>query len=241
MRRRIAQFVIVMLLGCGWSWAQVPTQDASAEDAATALPGAMAAAPEPGYADLLARLRSVARQADGNLVALRIEKWKVRGDTKEQLLNTASSIHRNLAYAVPELLQRAAADPNSMKANFVLYRDLNILYEAFTSLTESAGAFGPSEQYDMLAGDLSQFGQLRRELAERLEHMSAAVDARLSRPHAESAGGGAAAEKAPASAPAKKIIVDPNHPAHHRKAKSSAAKSTAKPKSEKPSAATSKP
>jgi hypothetical protein len=213
MRRLIAMIVLVTLLGCGWGWAQTSSPDAAP------LPGAMAAAPEPAYADLLARLRSAARQSDNDVMALRIERWKAHSRTRQQLLDTASSIHRNLAYAVPELLQHAAAEPDSLKATFVLYRDLTVLYETFSGLAESAGAFGPSDSYDMLAGDLSQLNQLRHELADRLEHMSAAADARLLHGRAKDAAVPGKIEKAPASSSFHKIIVDPNHREHHGKKK----------------------
>lgn len=215
MRLRIAQIVIVTLLGCGWGWAQRATQETAPGTEPAARPGAMATSLQPEYADLLARMRSLAKQTDNDVVSLRIERWKAHRGTKEQLYDSASAIHRNLAYAVPTLLQHAAAQPDSLKAAFDLYRDLNALYETFSSLTESAGAFGPSDSYDMLSGDLAQMDQLRHRLANRLEQMTAASDARLLRPQPQpSAGKGKVRE----GSSFHKIIVDEGHPSHHRRA-----------------------
>jgi len=41
------------------------------------------------------------------------------------------------------LLQRIKASPSSLNANFRLYRNMNALYDTFSALAESAGAFGP--------------------------------------------------------------------------------------------------
>jgi len=198
------KLVLAILLACPMSWAQASTGEAPVTGGQVALPPAMAAQLDPASADLLTRLQKAARHADEDVLRLRIDRWKTRGDTKEQALQNTASIHRNLAYAVPELLRHVEDRPTSIKANFALYRDLTVLYEALYSLSQVAEAYGPPSEYTYLIDDLTQLNQLRRELADRVEQLSALSDAGRLRPFNEPA---ATSKKAPTST-VKKIVVD---------------------------------
>jgi hypothetical protein len=170
------------------------------------------AASDASLSTLLAHVQATARQSDADLARLRIDRWKTDSASKQQAQATAESIHRNLVAAVPDLVQRIEAAPGSVAANFRLYRDLNVLYETFSGLTESAGAFGPSGQYSALASDLNQLDQARQQFAARVELLAGANDAELARLRAR-----------PAAAPAKAApvhrkvtVVDDNRPAPRR-------------------------
>ena len=97
-----------------------------------------------------------------------------------------------------------------MAANFKLYRDLNVLYDTFSGLVESAGAFGPAEQYSPLAADIVRLDQLRHQCAERLDQMTEASDAEVIRLRSQLAA--ATARAAARTAPPARIVVDDNHP-----------------------------
>ena len=136
-------------------------------------------ASDTSLSTLLARVQATAQKSDADLARLRIEKWKTAAARRQQAQASAESIHRNLVAAVPDLVQRLETAPGSLAANFRLYRDLNALFETFSALTESAGAFGPSDQYSALASDLNQLDQARQQIADRVDVLAGANDAEL--------------------------------------------------------------
>jgi hypothetical protein len=221
---------MVLLLTSALGWAQTSgTSGASASQAppTAASPTKPAAVPDADLSELLTQLQSLARQSDSDVGGLRIEKWKTDSGGKQQAQEAAGSIRRNLTNAVPELVQKVQSEPSSLAANFKLYRDLNTLYEVFSGLVETAGAFGPSEQYSPLATDIARLDQLRHKFAERLDQMTDSSDVELAHLRARLA-------EAPASAPVSstpavsKVVVDDNKPAAKKtKKKKPAATKTA--------------
>jgi hypothetical protein len=197
------RIALVLLFTCSLGWAQMPGNSGDTGSH----PPASQGAPDAALTELLTQLRDSARQSDHDLAGLRIEKWKADATSKQQAQENAAAIHRNLANAVPELVQHVQSEPGSLAANFKLYRDLNALYDTFSALVETAGAFGPTEQYSPLAADIARLDQLRHQCAERMEQMSGASDAELFRLRTQFA----AAASAKAVPPAK-IVVDDNHP-----------------------------
>jgi hypothetical protein len=153
---------------------------------------------------LLSQLEQTAITANGDLSRLRIEKWKADRTSKEQATTTAESVQRNLTAALPGMIAAVRSDPDNLAAAFKLYRNLNALYDVMASLAESAGAFGPKEDYDALAADVSHLDQLRRQLADRVDTLANFKDAQVSRLMVQLRNQAAAA----ASAPPKKVIVD---------------------------------
>ena len=163
--------------------------------------------------DLLAHLKDATARTDEDLQRLRIDKWKADSDTKKQSQAGADSIHRNLANAMPELIQAVQAAPGSLLANFRLYRDLNAVYETFYGLVESTGAFGPSGDYQALGANLTQLDHARQQLAQRLDLLAGANDAELARLRSRPAA--AASGKSPAAS--NKIVVDDTQPAKKKR------------------------
>jgi len=181
-------------------------------------PGPVASAStDPGLRELLQTVQTVAQKSNADVARLRVDKWKVDAQSKQQAEANAAAISRNLADAVPDLLLRIQNQPDSLIANFRLYRNLNVLYDAFSALTESAGAFGAQDQYTPLASDIAQLDQLRRQFAERMDLLAGSGDAELARLRA------AAAKTVPAkkAQPASKIVVDDNQPTPKKKPKTS--------------------
>lgn len=200
------------LLVSSVAWAQSP----STTNQAPAPQSAAAARVSPDAQVLNEFLRQVqisAQKSDGDLARLRVDKWKAEAASKQQAEASTVSIRRNLTSAVPDLVQRIQASPSSLNANFRLYRNLNALYDTFSALAETAGAFGPKEQYDPLAGDIAQLDQLRHQAAERVDSLAGANDAELARLRAQVAATG---KKSAAS----KIVVDDDPPKAKKKSKS---------------------
>lgn len=201
----------------------IATAQSAANSAATIVQTSAAPAPasvsstqaDPVLTQFLTQVQSIAQKTDTDIARLRIDKWKADSANKQQSEAGATSIRRNLTNAVPDLVNKIQTTPSSVNANFRLYRNLNVLYDAFFSLVESAGAFAPKEQYEPLADDIGQLDQLRHQLAERLDLLSGANDADLARLRAQTAAASAAASK-----PATKVVVDDEQPKTKKKAKS---------------------
>jgi hypothetical protein len=174
------------------------------------------AASDASLKDVLARVQAMAQKSDADLARLHIDKWKADSANKQQAQSSADSIHRNLVNAVPDLVQLVQASPNSLSANFRLYRDLNALFETFAALAESAGAFGPADQYSPLAADLTQMDQVRQQIADRLDLLAGTNDTELARLRTRPA-----AAPAKAAAASSKVVVDDNQPSPKKKRKSS--------------------
>jgi hypothetical protein len=215
--KRIAQFALPWLLTICAAGQSVPSH-------------APAGPPiDVQLANTLQQLQQSAEEANVALGRLRVDKWKTDGDQKQQAQANVEALQRNLSAALPELLQKERANPQDLTVNFKLYRNLSAVYDVIASVTESAGAFGPKDQYQALAGPVSVMDSVRRALADRIESLSAAKEAELAHWKAQA--------KAVAAAPAppttvKKIVVDDNAPTPKAK--------KTKPKKTEPNPPTSK-
>ena len=159
----------------------------------------------------LDRLQSAASQANSELSYMRIEKWKADANSKQQAQSNADSIQRNLTEALPALIAVVRSAPQDVGAEFKLYRNLNVLYNVFASLTESAGAFGPRNDYDALARQLEVIDSVRRSLGDSLENLTAATQSELNQLRTQVKTLQQQAATTPAAP--KKVVVDDNEPA----------------------------
>jgi len=209
-----------------------PTVSQTAPTQASAA-AAIASPDELALRESLIMVQAMAQKSDADVGRLHISKWKADGQNKQQSETNAASIRKNLTTAIPDLLVRVQTEPGSLIANFRLYRNLNALYDSFSALAESAGAFGPEEQYSPLAADIAQLDQLRRQLAQRVDLLATASDAELVRLRAAAKVAKSASAKPTAAKSTSKIVVDDSHPTPKKKPKPS----IAKPAAAKPAAA----
>lgn len=161
------------------------------------------------FANTLIQLQQAAQDANVALGRLRIDKWKTDGGQKQQAQANVESLQRNLSAAFPELLQRVRENPQDLSVNFKLYRNLSAVYDVLASVTESAGAFGPKDQYEALGQPVSVMDAVRRSLADRLESLAASKEAELVRLRGLA---NTAAPTQSATSGVKKIVVDDNVP-----------------------------
>jgi hypothetical protein len=157
---------------------------------------------------LLTQLEATSKAAQADLTALRIERWKADAGSKKQALGNVDSLLRNLQNALPEIVEKLRAAPEDIPATFRLYRNLDALYDVLGSVVESTGAFGSKDDLQALANDLKGFESTRKALAERLENVSAAKEAEITRLRSDLK----SAQAAIPAPPPKKIIVDDNEP-----------------------------
>jgi hypothetical protein len=158
---------------------------------------------------LLGQLETTSTAALADLAKLRIERWKTDGSTKKQALGNVDSIQRNLQNALPGMIAQLHNSPEDLPATFKLYRNLDALYDVLGGLAESAGAFGPKDDFQSLSNDLGSFESARRQLAERMETLAGSKEQEIARLRTELK----TAQAAVPAAPPKKIVVDDNEPA----------------------------
>ena len=157
---------------------------------------------------LMSQLESTATASASDLSRLRINKWKAPGAAKQQSEGNRQSILRNLETALPGMIGGVRSNPDDIAASFTLYRNLDALYDVFSSVAESAGAFGPRDDYQPLANDLNSIEQIRRDLADRISTLASSKETELARLRNEVRAAQAAAQ----AAPPKKVIIDDNAP-----------------------------
>jgi Skp family chaperone for outer membrane proteins len=157
---------------------------------------------------MLGQLEDTSKKTQSDLQKLRVEKWKTDSSYKKQALGNVESIERNLQGAMPEILGQLRSAPESLPITFKLYRNLDALYDVLGSVAEGAGAFGSKDDLQSLSTDLTAFEGTRKQLAERLENLSNAKEAEITRLRTD-------LTKAQAMIPAeppKKVVVDDTEP-----------------------------
>ena len=171
---------------------------------------------------LLTRIEQETRGLNTDLSKLHIEKWKTDSSAKQQATENATSIQRNITAALPELVGAVRSAPQSLAANFKLYRNVNALYDVVANLAESTGAFGRREEYAGISPHVAALDDLRRGYADSLLQMATNADNTIVA--AQRAQAAAAAQPPP---PPKKVIVDEDDSATAARKKKKARKSTA--------------
>jgi hypothetical protein len=196
--RREISFFFVLIAFAGLSTAQGMGQ-------------APAAVPPVSYSSiaelnqLVANLQQVSQSTLLDLARLRIDRWKTDGGTKQQTEKDAGSISQNLQLALPGMLNDLKNSPENLALTFKVYHDLDLLYDYFSSVTESAGAFGSKEEFQSLTKDLGALEDSRHAFAERMDKLANAKEAELGQLRA-------ALQAARAEAVPKKVVVDDTAP-----------------------------
>jgi hypothetical protein len=203
-----------------------------AASAQMASPPASATKPPPvPYASvsqlnlMLSQLEQVSQATQADLAKLRIEKWKTDSNTKRGTQADVESIQRNLHMALPEIIGQLRASPENIVTTFKLYHNLDALYDVLGPVVESAGAFGPRDEFQSMQNDFTALERSRRDLAERMESLASAKEGELTQLRGQVRELQAAAVP---PTPPKKVVVDDTQPEKKPVKKKSATKS-AKP------------
>jgi hypothetical protein len=154
---------------------------------------------------LLSDLDQTSQATQLDLAKARIEKWKTDGNTKRATEEDVESLQRNLKVALPEIVSRLRSSPENLGTTFELYRNLDALYGVFSSVVESAGAFGPRDEFQLLQNDLSTLERARRSFADRMALLANSKEGELARLRSQVQTLQAAQQ---AAVPPKKTIVD---------------------------------
>jgi BMFP domain-containing protein YqiC len=225
--------IVSLLFYLCFAVAPAMAQTSPSESAPAASPQVAGSASMTPILPDLDRLQAAASQAAIEIGHMRIEKWKTSSQSKQQAQANADSIQRNLTSALPGMIDAVRSSPQDLSAEFKLYRNLNVLYDVMASLTESAGAFGPTADYEALARPLQVVDSVRRDLGDALEQLAASTQSELTRLRARIH----LQQQAAAAAPPKKVVVDDNEPPNKAARKKRSAKK--KPSASGPSSSTS--
>ena len=208
---RIRLFVVCLLLPAAQVAAQMPPTSAPNPNTAAVASSGVSSASMTSILPDLDRLQAAALQATTDISHMRIEKWKVDGESKRQAQSNADSVQRNLTSALPGLIEGVRSAPQDLSAEFKLYRNLNALYDVMGTLAESAGAFGPKSDYEALAEQFQVIASVRRDLGDALERLTAATQTELTQLRGQVRAQQQVA--ATPTAPPKKVVVDDTEPA----------------------------
>lgn len=209
--------------------AAVRAQAGGSGPAATNPPVAYASVNELN--SILTQLQQTAQTIQADLSKTRIDKWKVDSSVKHETQSNAESIQRNLQSALPEIIAQLNAAPEDLAASFKLYRNLDALYDVFSTVAESAGAFGSKDEYQSLSNDMTALQNARHALGERLQSLTTAKESELARLRSQ-----IKMLQAAPPAPPKKIVVDDTEPPKKPPVKKKTAKPAATPAPTPPAA-----
>jgi hypothetical protein len=142
-----------------------------------------------GHTDLnttLVDLDRVSQATQDDIEDLHVEKWKAGwksgflkdGAHKDQAQQAAGSLQRNLANALPGLIQNVQNSHGSISTTFKLYDDVSLVCEAVDSLISSAEAEGKKNEASTLNDDYSAMVRIRRSLSNYIQQTSAGIESR---------------------------------------------------------------
>ncbi len=135
---------------------------------------------------------------------------------KQQFLQMAASLQKNITNAVPGLITDVQNSKGSVSATFKLYHNLNVLFEFLSSLDDAAGSLGSQEEYELLTNDAAALDSARRNLSVYIQQAVTTLEDKVKQAEAP--------PPAPTPLPAKKVVVDnedPKKPATPKKKKTS--------------------
>jgi hypothetical protein len=178
-------------------------------------------------------LDRVSQATQNDIANMHVEKWKsgwkpgfMKGNSHQaEAQQAATSLQRNLAYALPGLIHDVQNSRGSLSTTFKLYDDVSLVCEALDSLINASEAAGKKSEAAPLGEDYSALTRIRRSLSAYIQQASASWEnhgkapyAVLSAPPAQQSSR-ATSSSAQSSGPrvvndqgVKKIIVDDTVP-----------------------------
>jgi hypothetical protein len=227
---KMAFAAIIIFLFCAG-----PGVMAQSQTPASPNPQSQAAPQAPELNAIVLQVQQATSSASINIGKLRIEKWKTDAGQKQQLQQIADSLQKNIANAMPGLINDVNGSKGSALTSFKLYHNLNVLYEFLSGLADAAGSLGKREEYEPLATDAAAIDTARQNLSSYIEQ----TVGKLETANRALAGTNPAQSHQPASVvPGRKVVViDEGDPAPAKKR----AKSTKKKASPAPAAPASAP
>jgi len=198
--------VLFVCPGAGAQSAQTGITPSGGASASSSLP---APTPPPPDVTTLSQLQKLSQATLADLKSLRIEKWKGDATTRNQAINNSESLQRNLAGALPGMIDQVRTSPISFPANFKLYRNVNALCDVLSELTNTARQYAPRDDFQALSTDNDNLKEIRRLMGDRMENLATYKENLLVKLQSQSS---APAPVPTAPALPKKIVVDDTQP-----------------------------
>ena len=145
---------------------------------------AQARGADTGRTDLnsaLISLDRVSQATQSDIANMHVENWKSgwksgflkSGSHQAEAQQAATSLQRNLRYALPELIHNVQNSRGSMSTTFKLYDDVSLVCEAVDSLINASEAAGKKSEAASLADDYSALTKVRRSLSTYIQQATA--------------------------------------------------------------------
>jgi cell division protein ZapA (FtsZ GTPase activity inhibitor) len=190
-----------------------------------------AAPPANDINSILLQVQQATSAASVSIGKLRIEKWKTDASQKQQLQQVADSLQKNIANAVPGMVNAVQTSRGGVLASFKLYHDLNVLYEFLSTLADAAGGLGKKEEYEPLAADAAALDAARQNLSTYIEQTAGKLESANQQPN----GTVPMQARQLQAVPGKKVVViDDNEAPKPKRAKPTKKKSSNPPAAASP-------
>src|SRR6476620_5295489 len=112
---------------------------------------------------------------------MHVENWKSgwksgflkSGSHQAEAQQAATSLQRNLHYALPELMHNVQSSHGSMSTTFKLYDDVSLVCEAVDSLINASEASGKKNEAAPLLDDYAALAKVRRSISAYIQQATA--------------------------------------------------------------------
>ena len=186
MKNALAAFVLISF-GLAVS-SNLPAQQRGTQRTQVAMAGT-------GRMDLntaLIDLDRVSQATQSDIANMHVEKWKsgwkqgfLKGSSHQaEAQQAATSLQRNLAYALPGLIHDVQNSRGSLSATFKLYDDVSLVCEAVDSLINASEAAGKKNEAASLGDDYTALTRIRRSLSAYIQQASASWENHGKAPYA---------------------------------------------------------
>jgi hypothetical protein len=147
--------------------------------------GAQRKSADTGHTDLntaLINLDRVSQATQNDIANMHVESWKsgwkpgfMKGGSSHQAeaQQAATSLQRNLRYALPELVHNVQNSRGSMSTTFKLYDDVSLVCEAVDSLINASEASGKKSEAAPLLDDYAALAKVRRSISAYIQQATA--------------------------------------------------------------------
>jgi hypothetical protein len=131
-------------------------------------------------------LERVAQATQNDIANLQVDKWKSGwksgflkdGSHTQQAQQSAGSLQRNLANALPGLIHDVQNSRGSVSTTFKLYDDVSLVCEAVDSLINASELVGHKSEAAPLVDDYSALTRVRRSLSNYIQLAAANLETR---------------------------------------------------------------
>jgi hypothetical protein len=139
------------------------------------------AAQDNGRMDLnsaLISLNQLSQATQNDIANMHVESWKSGflkrgGSHQAEAQQAATSLQRNLRYALPELIHNVQSSRGSMSTTFKLYDDVSLVCEAVDSLINASEASGKKNEAAPLLDDYAALAKVRRSISAYIQQATA--------------------------------------------------------------------